>query len=246
ATLSGPSLASLGVGGFLAALASFPTRPEDRRPPRPPKEPDRDHNLLLRPQRGTQGSSQPAPRDSRQLRIRRRVPPRRRRNRIGIQEPRNRIPGREECWQARTRRRTHQPHPRREARRTDRRPRIPSRPSRVPRARCGAVRVHNSRYRYRAGPAVGAQRPCDAPPLPSHPVHLGPGRRRMTNTQPFKDPAMNPLTPRKIAQLRRIAEDAADNHEKAVITPNDLNDLLDHASKDNACPPPRPAAAMSR
>ena len=31
--------------------------------------------------------------------------------------------------------------------------------------------------------------------------------------QPFKDPAMNPLTPRKIAQLRRIAEDAADNHE---------------------------------
>lgn len=55
-----------------------------------------------------------------------------------------------------------------------------------------------------------------------------------TPAQPFKDPAMNPLTPRKIAQLRRIAEDAADNHEKAVITPNDLHDLLDHASKDNA------------
>ena len=53
-------------------------------------------------------------------------------------------------------------------------------------------------------------------------------------TQPFKDPAMNPLTPRKIAQLRRIAEDAADNREKAVITATDLHDLLDHASKDNA------------
>ena len=52
--------------------------------------------------------------------------------------------------------------------------------------------------------------------------------------QPFKDPAMNQLTPRKIAQLRRIAEDAADNREKAVITANDLHDLLDHASKDNA------------
>ena len=57
-----------------------------------------------------------------------------------------------------------------------------------------------------------------------------------TPAQPFKDPAMNPLTPRKIAQLRRIAEDAADNREKAVITANDLNDLLDHASKDNARP----------
>ena len=55
-----------------------------------------------------------------------------------------------------------------------------------------------------------------------------------TATQPFKDPAMNPLTPRKIAQLRRIAEDAADNREKAVITANDLHDLLDRASKDNA------------
>src|SRR5699024_4774434 len=61
-------------------------------------------------------------------------------------------------------------------------------------------------------------------------------RRRMTTTtaQPFKDPAMNPLTPRKITQLHRIPYDAADNHEKAVITPNDLHDLLDHASKDNA------------
>ena len=55
-----------------------------------------------------------------------------------------------------------------------------------------------------------------------------------TPTQPHKDPAMNPLTPRKIAQLRRIAEDAADNREKAAITANDLHDLLDHASKDNA------------
>ena len=52
--------------------------------------------------------------------------------------------------------------------------------------------------------------------------------------QPIKDPAMNPLTPRKVAQLRRIAEDAADNREKAVITANDLHDLLDHASKDTA------------
>ena len=41
---------------------------------------------------------------------------------------------------------------------------------------------------------------------------------------------MNPLTPRKIAQLRRIAEDAADNREGAVIAANDLHDLLDRSN----------------
>lgn len=38
------------------------------------------------------------------------------------------------------------------------------------------------------------------------------------------------LTHRNIAQLRRIAEDARDNREKAVITPDQLDDLLDAAA----------------
>lgn len=38
------------------------------------------------------------------------------------------------------------------------------------------------------------------------------------------------LTHRNIAQLRRISEDARDNREKAVITPDLLDRLLDIAS----------------
>lgn len=38
------------------------------------------------------------------------------------------------------------------------------------------------------------------------------------------------LTHRNIARLRRIAEDARDNREKAVITPDQLDDLLDAAT----------------
>lgn len=37
------------------------------------------------------------------------------------------------------------------------------------------------------------------------------------------------LTHRNITQLRRIAEDARDNREKAVITPDLLDRLLDIA-----------------
>lgn len=38
---------------------------------------------------------------------------------------------------------------------------------------------------------------------------------------------MNAITPLKYRQLRRIAEDAAENREKAVIRADDLHDLLD-------------------
>lgn len=39
------------------------------------------------------------------------------------------------------------------------------------------------------------------------------------------------LTHRNIQQLRRISEDARDNREKAVIRPDLLDRLLDHASR---------------
>lgn len=38
------------------------------------------------------------------------------------------------------------------------------------------------------------------------------------------------ITTHAYQQLRRIAEDARDNREKAVITPDQLDDLLDAAA----------------
>lgn len=38
------------------------------------------------------------------------------------------------------------------------------------------------------------------------------------------------ITAHTYQQLRRIAEDARDNREKAVITPDQLDDLLDAAT----------------
>lgn len=40
------------------------------------------------------------------------------------------------------------------------------------------------------------------------------------------------LTPRKIRFLRRVADDAAEQRVKAVITADDLHALIDQATKE--------------